>query len=48
MGFNVEFRDKDDKVIEWNQLDKEVCELWAVEPDEHNWATPPGKEYHHN
>lgn len=48
MGFNVEFRDKYDKVIEWNQLDKEVSELWGVESDEHNWATSPGKEYHHN
>lgn len=48
MGFNVEFRDKDDKVIEWNQLDNEVCELWHVESDADKWATPPGKEYSNN
>lgn len=30
MGFNVEFRDNEDNVLEWNLLDKEVCELWGV------------------
>lgn len=31
MGFNVEFRDNEDNVLEWNLLDKEVCELWGGE-----------------
>lgn len=48
MGFNVEFRDKEDNVIEWSQLDKGVCDLWRIEPDADKWATPPGKEYCHN
>lgn len=46
MGFNVEFRDKDDNFITWEQLDKEVCELWGIEQDEEHWAKPPGKDRH--
>ena len=30
MGFNVEFRDTEGSVIDWAQLDKEVCELWGI------------------
>ena len=48
MGFNVEFQDKEGKTIEWERLDREVCELWGVELDADKWATPPGKEYRHN
>lgn len=48
MGFNVEFRDKEDNILDWNLLDKEVSELWGVEPYEDKWATPPGKEYLNN
>lgn len=48
MGFNVEFRDKEDRVVEWNQLDKEVCDLWGVAQDADKWATPPEKEYRNN
>lgn len=48
MGFNVEFRDKEDNVLEWNLLDKEVCDLWGVEQDADKWATPPEKEYSQN
>lgn len=42
MGFHVEFRDKDGNVIDYRRLDKEVCELWGVEPDESRWASHPG------
>lgn len=48
MGFNVEFRDKDDSIIDWAQLDKEVCDLWRIAPDPKHWATPPGKDVNHN
>lgn len=48
MGFNVEFRDKDDSVIDWAQLDKEVCELWGIAPDPEHWAIPPGKNSSQN
>lgn len=43
MGFNIEFRDKDGATVDWPQLDKEVCELWEVEPDTEHWAKHPGK-----
>lgn len=48
MGFNVEFRDKEDSVVDWPQLDNEVCELWSIASDSEHWATPPGKERKHN
>lgn len=48
MGFNVEFRDKNGSVVDWPQLDKDVCELWGIEPDSEHWAIPPGKERRHN
>lgn len=48
MGFKVEFRDKDDSIIDWAQLDKEVCKLWGIAPDPDRWATPPGKDVTHN
>lgn len=30
MGFNIEIRDKNDLIVDWPRLDKEVCELWGV------------------
>lgn len=48
MGFNIEFRDKDDSVVDWPRLDKEVCELWGIEPDTEHWAVPSGKDHKHN
>lgn len=48
MAFNVEFQDKDGAIIDWPQLDKEVCELWGIEPDSERWTVPPGKEDRHN
>lgn len=48
MGFNVEFRDKDSSVVDWAQLDKEVCELWKVEPNSEHWAKHPGAAIDNN
>lgn len=43
MGFYVEFRDKESNVIDYNRIDREVCELWGVEASDNEWAAPPGK-----
>ncbi len=43
MGYNVEFRDKEGNVIDYLRIDREVCELWGVEPSDNEWAAPPGK-----
>lgn len=43
MAFRVEIKDKDGKVIDWQRIDREVCELWGVEKNPDDWATPPGK-----
>lgn len=48
MAFNVEFRDKDNSVVGWPQLDREVCELWGIEEDDEHWAIPPGKDRRQN
>lgn len=48
MAFNVEFQDKDGNIIDFNKIDSEVCELWKVDSDENDWATPPGKDYSDN
>ena len=44
MGFNIEIRDKNDLIVDWPRLDKEVCELWCIEQDAEHWAVPPPKE----
>lgn len=43
MGFNIEFQDKDGKVIDFNRLDEEVCKLWNVPFDDEQWASHPGE-----
>ena len=48
MAFNVEFQDKDGNIIDFNRIDSEVCELWKVDSDDNDWATPPGKDYTYN
>lgn len=48
MGFNIEIRDKNDLIVDWPRLDKEVCELWCIEQDAEHWAVPPGKSRRHN
>lgn len=42
MGFNIEFQDKDGKVIDFNRLDEEVCKLWNVPFDDEQWASGKG------
>lgn len=48
MGFQIEFRDKDNSIVDWPRLDQEDCELWGIEQDTEHWAVPPGKESRHN
>lgn len=48
MGFNVEIKDKDGVAVDWQRLDREVCELWGIDEDPKLWAIPPGKEQKHN
>lgn len=43
MAFHVEFRDKAGSAVTYQQIDKEVCELWGVESSDNEWASPPGK-----
>lgn len=43
MAYKVEFHDKDGNVVDYRQIDMEVCELWGVEMSDENWACPPGK-----
>lgn len=44
MGFQIEFRDKDNSIVDWPRLDQEACELWGIEQDAEHWAVPPGKD----
>lgn len=48
MGFNIEIRDKNDLIVDWPRLDKEVCELWGVEVSDKEWASHPGKSVARN
>lgn len=43
MAYTVDFHDKDGNLVSYKQIDKEVCELWGVEPSDKEWASPPGK-----